>query len=317
MIMPTVITCDTLEICNITKRRAYKISQHSILTPLHYKSERLLVQTPESVFLSRPIKECNHFLKTCLFFPYFKFDPRVVAFHDKILQIEGYIRDSFPVGRRFASNIKYNLTKTSFYFNLNIQVQNSNAILSIFDKHKSLKDIKYITPAARAKNIIYLKNIWETPIARGLHWILLQTQVYPECIHIAECLIVDDIETPVCFKKYLHMKKVGVPLCAIQIELKKNNLSYTEFMDTCNLKEHSIDTQRTPIVQLNRRLIMSTNLLLSVKLKHRKKRKKRKNTPTPTLPLSGNGYRPPDVNELLKLRSSLKRTHKVAEQTII
>ena len=322
-----IVNWNEISIGHITKKPPYKINNETILTPLLYNKEKLIIQTPKSSFIRRPLQfmNDNHYMKVSLLFSYYIFNPNIKKFIDKIILLEKQLEDIYNSnGKRFKRSINFSQDKQSVFLNVNIQVFNNSPVISIFDSNKQKVLLDYILPNSRSLNLIYMKDIWQNKRNMGVNWILLQSKIYLPIFEIKECLIDDTdivnngsepteikqisvnkvdktkshlIKGLETYMKYINMKKFGVPDNAIQIELQKNNLCFEKYIECLNSYQVSKGNAPKPSPPK-----ISVSILSGVKLKKIKKKKKKKPPPPP----KKKGYQPPTPDELQKIIKGLK-----------
>jgi hypothetical protein len=236
----------------------------------------------------------------------------------------------------YVPSYYFNKEKTRVSFYVNLQMLHNKPAISIFDWKKQSKDMNYIMPYSMSYSIIWLQNIWFKDNKVGLNWIILQMKVYLPIYKIDECLIVDDLENIVeqkdkekevnnaqilsnnesesesslnkdgiklkdhpIYSKYFNMKRFKIPIPAIQIKLKMNNLDPNIILKNENeiYEDNSINEPPT-----------SNNLFNNVKLKKTKPIKKNSKNSGPVV--SQNGMRPPTLDEILNMKNALTKTGK-------
>ena len=172
---------------------------------INYNKNVFLLQTPKGIInFPQNMHFYNNYKyqKVSLLFENYKKNSNTNFFLEKINSIEEHIVNLSNKlwekiniqnndKKRFIKSIKFLENKA--YLNLNIQVHENKAILSVFDRNKNLKNIDYIMPKSNTVNIIYLKDIWHNKNKLGTTWVLIQTKVYLPVLYIRECLISDDI----------------------------------------------------------------------------------------------------------------------------
>tara|TARA_B100000925_G_C21862927_1_gene410783 strand:- start:43 stop:726 length:684 start_codon:yes stop_codon:yes gene_type:complete len=165
-------------------------------------------------------------------------------------------------------SIKIASENSRTYFNLNIQIYNNEAIISIFDPYKNSQDINYIIPQSSAICLVNPKSLWINNGCIGINWVLVQAKIFQPIIKLEQCLIIDEFEesplkhyhykvdndsesqisdTPEDqefeekYAKFIKMKKMGVPFGAIEIEFKKHpELSISEFKNHFGIKDEKL-----------------------------------------------------------------------------
>ena len=321
-----IVNWNEISIGHITKKPPYKINNETILTPLLYRKQKLIVQTPRSTFIRPPLQFMNesHYMKVSLLFSYYIFNPNIKKFIDKIILLEKQLEDIYNSnGKKFKKSINFSKDKQSVFLNVNIQMFNNSPVISIFDNNKQRVLLDYILPNSRSLNLIFMKDLWQNKRNMGVNWILLQSKIYLPIFEIKECLIDDnDIvnngsnpteikHIPVnkvdkthvikgldTYMKYITMKKFGVPDNAIQIELQKNNLCFEKYIECLN--SYQVSKGKTPKPLPPK---INISMLSGIKLKKMKKKKKKKPPPPPP---KKKGYHPPTPNELQKIINGLK-----------
>jgi hypothetical protein len=240
----------------------------------------------------------------------------------------------------FVPSYYFNKEKTVANFYVNLQMLRNKPAISIFDWEKNSKDMNYIMPQSMSYSIIWLQNIWFKDNKVGLNWVILQMKVYLPIYQIEKCLIVDDLENIVdqleqnkikgnpntellndentreknlpsksgiklmdhpIYSKYFNMKRFKIPIPAIQMKLKMNNLDPNIILkDENDIYEDNVDKNDVTVT-------ISKNLFNNVKLKKSKPIKRIKNS-GPVV--SQNGMRPPSLDEILNMKNALTKTGK-------
>lgn len=322
-----IINWKDISIDKIRKKPAYKVSSETILTPLLYNKQKLIIQTPKSTFLRRPQSFMNEgpYMKISLLFSYYIFNNNTNKFIDKIVLLEKQLEDIYNnKGKRFKRSINFSKDKQSAFLNVNIQMFNNTPTISVFDNNKQPVSLDYIVPNAQSFNLIYMKDLWQNKKNIGINWVLLQSKIYLPIFEIKECLIIEDrepintkssneVKSPFIKKdnnetclvingletymKYINMKKFGVPDNAIQIELRKNNLCFEKYVECLESYQKSKgEKPKPPPLKIN------VSMLSAIKLKKIKKKKKKKLPPPP----KKKGYQPPTPNQLQEMLKGLK-----------
>ena len=256
------------------------------------------------------------FYKLPLFFEYYKFNKNTREFIDTIIKIENFIINKYFKEQKeeFIFSINKSRTNTDAFFNIKIQISNNKIILPIFDNKTANQNLEYIMPRSRVLCMLYLKDIWTMNNRSGFNWILLQTKVYLPIIHIKECLIVEDtiepIEKLINYTKYFKMRKYGVLEAAIKIELEKNNLSYSKFLNSKSASESKFKKEiKLKSPRCTVRPLINTAMLLNVKLKNKRRKKKRKSKNILPEIINTKKYRPPTAVQLAELIKNLKKKY--------
>ena len=104
------------------------------------------------------------------------------------------------------------------------------------------------------------------------------------------------------YSKYFNMKKFKIPIPAIQMKLKMNNLDPNIILRNGNEIYEEID----PDPESNK-MESVNNLFANVSLKKVKPMKKRKDK-RPVV--SQNGMRPPTLDEIVNMKNTLNKTGK-------
>ena len=222
-----------------------------------YNNKPILIQIPKGRIISHPQVFNNpklHFLNVSLSY---NNNDLIRQFNDFINELESHIISM--ANSKFKTNLSINSSSNKVYFNLTIQIYNNEAIISIFDPYKKKQNMNYIIPQSNAICLITPKNLWKSKDKIGINWVLVQAKIFQPIIKIDECLIMDEFdEQPLLnyhnneriesvsndtdnivdnseleekYKKFLKMKKMGVPIGAIEIEmLKDSQFDINEFL---------------------------------------------------------------------------------------
>ena len=323
--MKVIKIYESINLDKIKLKTSYMISKHKIvLAPIEYGEHNFIVQTPDCKILkSIPNEVHNRYFKLGLLFEHFKFNCNDDIFLKKLIEIEEfifqkYIKKRKLQGKKLISSIKKDNCANAF-FNVNIQINNHTPLVTVFDRDKNIRTLEYIEPFSYSKNLIYLKDLWLINDKIGLNWILVQTKIYPPFLTIKECLIEDDEvfcnTTPKKDKiikknydKFIKMKKFGVHMSAIEIELKKHQLDINEFLELIHSPEDK--EHKKVITPIKRNLLkINPNMLQSIKLKKPKKRRNKKKKKIKNIidKVKQKGYKPPSKKQLQKILKKLKK----------
>ena len=213
-----------------------------------YNNKPILIQIPKGRIISHPQVFNNpklHFLNVSLSY---NNNDLIKQFNDFINNLESHIISM--ANSKFKTNLSINTSSNKVYFNLTIQIYNNEAIISIFDPYKKKQSMNYIIPQSNAICLITPKNLWKSKDKIGINWVLVQAKIFQPIIKVDECLIMDEYdEQPLLnyhnndriddissekintddnseleekYSKFLKMKKMGVPIGAIEIEMLKD-----------------------------------------------------------------------------------------------
>ena len=316
-----------------------KINNFNIL----YNRRNFIIQTPSmkiaalyNIFYNNNYKMYMHL---------FNMDDKTQLFIKQILKIENTLIELLSLeNKKIKRSIIFNKKHKKHFMLLNVQCKNNEPFVNIFDENNNSKDINYIKPMCNTKNIIYLKNIILDNNKISFNWILLQVKIYDYPIDIKKCLIKDNIDTTKSilslndsdkldkksetsdlnpeYEKYLLMKKRGVPLGAILVDITKNNHDKEYFLNIINEKEEPLkkNYKRPPkkyIEVKNEKkkesFTINPNILKSVKLnKVNKDNKKKKNNKNKNS--NSNGSLIPDKKTLKEMISRLKKTKTIKKK---
>jgi len=216
---------------------------------INYNNKPILIQIPKGRIISHPQIFNNpklHFLNISLSY---NNNDLIKQFNNFITDMESHIISM--ANSKFNTNYSINSSNDKIYFNLSIQIYNNEAIISIFDPYKKKQEMNYIIPQSNAICLITPKNLWKSKDKIGINWVLVQAKIFQPIIKIDECLIMDEFdEQPMLnyhttnnrvaiiapenndiddnseleekYSKFLKMKKMGVPIGAIEIDMLKD-----------------------------------------------------------------------------------------------
>ena len=288
---------------------------------INYNNKPILIQIPKGRIISHPQIFNNpklHFLNVAVSY---NNNDLVKQFSNFISDLESHIISM--VNSKFKTNLSINTSSNKIYFNLTIQIYNNEAIVSIFDPYKKKQDMNYIIPQSNAICLITPKKIWKSKDKIGINWVLVQAKIFQPIIKIDECLIMDEFEEyPLLnyhntnskievispeniqindtddtsylkekYSKFFKMKKMGVPIGAIEIEmLKHTQLDINEFLKLIG----------EPLINNKRVSNPTFKLVLS----------KTKSKTTNISNKTSNSYRPPSKDDIQNMLANLKPTNK-------
>lgn len=285
-----------------------------------YNSKPVLIQIPKGRIIPHPQIFNNprlHFINVSL--SYNK-NNTTNSFYKFINELEQYIINITKSKLKISKSTNTNDSK--LYLNLSIQVYNNEPIISIFDPYKKKQNMSYIIPQSSAICLISPKNIWKSKDKIGINWVLVQTKIFQPIIKIDECLIMDEFDeqpllnyhnidnkSPVNeqpdisededelktkYQKFIKMKKMGVPIGAIQVEMTKfPDLDINEFLKLIGEKQIDTNIPSPPKFKL-----------VLPKRKPAEKQKAPQNTSGQT---SG-AFRPPSQADIKNMLAKLKPT---------
>jgi hypothetical protein len=288
---------------------------------IHYNSKPILIQIPKGFLISHPQVFNNPKLRFLNISVSYNSNKHIKSFVEYIKSVEGHIFKQYKTksSKKFSSSIRLANENTRIYFNLNIQIYNNEAILSIFDPYKNKQSIDYIIPQSSAICLVCPKCVWKSHNKLGINWVLVQTKIFQPIIKLDQCLIMDDFEdNPVLhyhsnnspdnkinsprpklqdtnndgfekkYDKFIKMKKMGIPIGAIEIEMTKfPDHSIKEFKNHFGIEDDNIPLNPRPKIII------------------------KKNPPQPKPPSTTSGhtssaFRPPTANELTAILKKLK-----------
>jgi hypothetical protein len=358
----SVLNWENIHLENLTILSPDQISPKVTLFDIRYDKKELILQTPKVNIYEKPLiytHKNTKYYRICICFYNYHFCEKTKAFIQKINDIEDAIVEHTPIlwknlgysqrNKKFISSIKYNENKTKAYMYLQIQTDNGNPILSVFDQSKQKKDIEYIIPGSGSYNIIMLQNLWQKGPKMGLNWVLLQTKIYHPIMHLDQYLILDpDEENPKLhyhsfpehtkimnnvpnapsvsttipvapplnvnkeehpiYGKYIKMKRMGIPMVAIQLKLQTDGINMQDFLLFYQDKNKStiVNSYTNPIEQssVGSGLTKITpNMLLSVSLK----KANPSNEPKKIKIENQAGFQAPSKQELTAIINGLKK----------
>lgn len=280
-----------------------KINNVSIYkNTVYYNNNIILLQTPRCKIRNQNIhvRYFNRkFIKIYLIFE------ENNAFINLVTNIEDKLKDLYQKKFNKTHNWKSCLTceNNRYFMKVNIPIDESgNYLVNIFDLNKTRKSIEYIVYDSESLNIITPYEIWRSNSNYGINWNLLQSKIFLPIFCSQECLIIDEFEddpkkhyhnivskkqnnTSLSdYNKYYKMYQMGIPLGAINIEIKKNkDLCYEKFKNLFNIKEDG-----------------------KFKIKYIPLVKKKSTTKVENNKLRSN-FKPPTENDLKKILNNLKK----------
>mgnify|MGYP006091816463 FL=1 len=161
-------------------------------------------------------------------------------------------------GKQWNNSINFNKDGSAAYMTFTLDKE----LLSVYDHYKNPRDINYIIKDSECLSIIHLKNIWCNENKMGISWQLYQTKIFKPIEKLDECIIYDEYEdhplkhyfnvsgetisqqTPklegknkekdLIFGKYVKLKRIGVNENIINMKIKQDGLSVTDFNNFMN-----------------------------------------------------------------------------------
>mgnify|MGYP001304801113 CR=1 FL=1 len=293
-----------------------------------YNNKPVLIQIPKGRIIPHPQVFNNpklHFINISLSY---KKNSIIDKFCESIKSIETLIINSSKSNYKISSSI--NSHDNNLYFNLSIQIYNNEPIISIFDPYKNKQTVNYIIPQSNAICLISPKNIWKSKNKIGINWVLVQAKIFQPIIKIDECLIMDEFEEqPLLnyhkipesnkiinneaseksdievidelkskYDKFLKMKKMGVPLGAIEIEMSKDaSFKINEFLNLIGEAPRKEESKSPPKFKL-------------VLPKKKSKPAEKQQAPQNTSGQTSGAFRPPSQADIKNMLAKLKPVKK-------
>ena len=231
----------------------------SIICNIKYnKVDDLIIQTP-LCFLPFCIKEYESGQKKVTFCTTdYIYNNLTKKFISNLQVIENTIQKSYKnitsiikqnKDNQFVSSLYLNSNKKNFYIHANLQKDYVN----IYNQYNEIENEDYIMAESQCYSLIRLKNIWINDEKYGLNWEILQLKIYPPIYKLNQCFIEDPIlqkginlqyKNHPIYSKYFKMKRVGVPIQSIQLDMLKEDLDATvilkdenEYMNMPSIKK--------------------------------------------------------------------------------
>lgn len=233
------------------------------------------------------------------------------------------LKKKIKYAKKILYRKSYIVQNKYIYYNFSLQQFNKKIICNVYDEDKHIQDLEYIEPGCDIYTILWLKNIWLKDNKAGLNYIVVQLKVYKPIIYTNKCLIIEDNDIFVPDKKaivskdtsekvdplyavYFKMKKMGVPIQAIQMKMKlaghdPNILTGTKYLTT------------TPNISKAPHRISPIHLLQGITSKKLKKvniKKNQQDRQKRILQKCGVGIRRngiPTLDEIIQTRNKLKK----------
>jgi len=219
-----------------------RYEQNHYVWPIEYEKQSMCFQT-SYLQLARYNKNYNNMSLSTYFKPVQsskkKFVKIIRDIDNKIVYILSKLKKKIKYRKKLEYRKSYILQNKYIYYNFPLQKSNNNIVCNIYDDKKNLQSLDYIEPGCDIYSILWLKNIWLKGDKAGLNYIIVQLKVYKPIIYIHNCLIIEDKDifdnnntksnnttdttnTSIQpdYLVYLKMKKMGVPLKAIQMKMK-------------------------------------------------------------------------------------------------
>lgn len=289
---------------------------------IHYNGKPILIQIPKGCIISHPQIFNNprlHFLNISISYNNNEFTK---SFINYINTVEKHLISLYKSKKKYKhkKSLKHTSENTRSYFNLSIQIYNNEAIISIFDPYKNSQDINYIIPQSSAICLVNPKTIWKNNGSIGINWVLVQAKIFQPIIKLEQCLILDEFEdSPIKhyhykteensadekvnddlplnnddfnekYAKFIKMKKMGVPIGAIEIEL----LKYPELSISAFKKHFGIVEEISPPPKPRPKIVIPV-----------KSNKQQSGTGH-----TSSAFRPPTLGEIQNVLSKLKPVKK-------
>ena len=230
------------DIQNIVIKKPRILYNNTITCPVKYnKNQDLIIQSPLCYIPKIPNKNSKQILTTLLTTDY-SYNENTKKFINNLLLINKIIQDSYKnitklvnqhENNTFHNSININRQANNYYLNLTVQSKNQDMYINIYNSYNQSVNEDYIVEQSECYALLHLKNIWINENKYGLNWEIVQLKVYPPIYKLEQCFIYDSNikkelyiqykDDPI-YKKFFKMKRIGVPIQNIQLEIKKENL---------------------------------------------------------------------------------------------
>jgi len=150
-----------------------------------------------------------------------------------IVKLLAILKKKIKYKKKIAYKKSYILQNKYIYYNFPLQQCNRHITCNVYNEHQELQPIEYIEPGCDIYSILWLKNIWLKDTKAGVNYVVIQLKVYKPIIYMNTCLIIEDPDIftsirqhtktpsiPPEYTIYVKMKKMGVPIQAIQMKMK-------------------------------------------------------------------------------------------------
>ena len=228
------------DIQNMVIKKPRILYNNTITCPVKYnKNQDLIIQSPLCYIPKIPNKNSKQILTTLLTTDY-SYNENTKKFINNLLLINKIIQDSYKnitklvnqhENNTFHNSININRQANNYYLNLTVQSKNQDMYINIYNSYNQSVNEDYIVEQSECYALLHLKNIWINENKYGLNWEIVQLKVYPPIYKLEQCFIYDSNikkelyiqykDDPI-YKKFFKMKRIGVPIQNIQLEIKKD-----------------------------------------------------------------------------------------------
>ena len=330
--MNPIILKNTIDVHNITLLDTERYNQDHYIWPIQYNNSNMCIQ---SCYLN--LVKYNKIYNNISLSTYHKpvqsskknFITLIRDIDKIMIRNIALLKKKLQYRKKIMYKKSYVIQKKYIYYNYFLQQYNKQSICSVYDEHKDMQSLDYIEPGCDVYSILWLKNLWLKNGKAGLNYTIIQLKVYKPIIYMNKCLIIEDTDiftqednktiTPVntyedidpLYKIYFKMKKMGVPIQAIQMKMKLAGHDPTMLTKSIQSSTHS-----SGIVSISNHTstrMSPLDLLQGIKNKRLKKVRKKNTTQdkkTRILRKWGfdnrrNGI--PTLDEIVRTRNRLKK----------
>ena len=299
--MPSIHINNNLHIDDIELANTIRYDKHHYVWPITYKKKNVCLQSSYLQLVKHNKQYHNVSLST-----YHKpaqsskqrFIKLIRDIDKKMIQELCLLKKNINYKKKILYKKSYVSQNKYIYFNFPLQYYNKKLVCNIYDEHKQLQTLDYIENGCDVYSILWLKNMWLKDNKAGLNYIIIQLKVYKPIVSITKCIIIEDddiftdstntasitnksnthnkvitgipeLSKDPIYTIYFKMKKMGVPVKAIQMKMTLAGHDpdiLTSTTHTMTKKNKTISTKSmTPM-----------DLLAGIKHKKLKKTKKKK-----------------------------------------
>ena len=337
----TPIILNTIDLNQIRILESKRYEQNHYVWPIQYNTSNMCFQT-SYLHMVKYNKDYNNISLSTYYNPVQSskkiFIKTIRDIDKKIVQLLSVLKKKIKYKKKILYRKSYVTQNNYMYYNFSLQQCNKNIMCNVYDEHKQLQSIDYIEPGCDVYSILWLKNIWLKNNKAGVNYVIIQLKVYKPVILINTCLIIEDKDIFVeeCSTKkpnknnqqsdscsvqpeyqiYFKMKKMGVPIQAIQMKMTLAGHDPTILTsilnkDISNNKTNNQVSIHNQILQSSTRM-SPMDLLHGIRNKKLKKKKKiseqtRKQNVLKRLGVLSRQNGIPTLEEILQTRNRLKK----------
>jgi len=249
--MPSIHINNNLHIDDIELANTIRYDKHHYVWPITYKKKNVCLQS-SYLQLVKNNKQYNNVSLSTYHKPAQSSKQRFIKLirdiDKKMIQELCLLKKNINYKKKILYKKSYVSQNKYIYYNFPLQYYNKKLVCNIYDEHKQLQTLDYIENGCDVYSILWLKNMWLKDNKAGLNYIIIQLKVYKPIVSITKCIIIEDddiftdstntasitnksnkhnkvitgipeLSIDPIYTIYFKMKKMGVPVKAIQMKM--------------------------------------------------------------------------------------------------